>query len=267
MVSMTRDTTIAIVTPALLVTLAMLVAPHVGGSPGVADAVTFGGAACLAVLGVTLGTVRALPGRVVLLVDLVAATILAALAVLRVKSPWLTPLVDTCLLALAWATGGAIGARIEDPGHLLPAAAVAAAADIVSVASSWGPSHAIASSERALALLAISFPVIGTRAVAPALGVGDLVFVALMLAAARAHRLPVLRIAVLALLGVLVAGFGSAMLGKAVPALPAIGAMVIAFVPQTRTLRRKDRTVATVAIGVSIVVAVFGVINALRSGG
>jgi len=265
MASMTRDLAVALVAPAAIVGAAILVAPHLRVSAGVADALTFGCAAAVAVLGVALGTKKPLPPAVVATVDALAIAVLGALALLRVKSPWVSPVVDTCLLALAWATGGAIGARIEHPGHLLPAAAVAAAADIVSVASSWGPSHAIASSERALALLAISFPVPGTRVVAPALGVGDLVFIALVLAAARAHALPVRRITVLALVGVLVAGFGSALLGRAVPALPTIGLAVIAFVPEARRLRRKDRTVATIAIGVSVAVAVFGIVNALRA--
>lgn len=264
MPSMTRDLAIALVAPTVVVGLAMLVAPWLAVSLGVAEGLTFGGAAMLAVFGVFLGTRTKLPVAAVATIDGLALVTLAVLAVLRVRSPWLSPLVDTCLLAIAWATGGAVGARIEHPGHLLPAAAVAAAADIVSVASSWGPSHAIASNERALELLAISFPVPGTHAVAPALGVGDLVFVALMLAAARAHALPLLRVAVLSLVGVLVAGLGAAALGRAVPALPAIGLAVIAFVPECRRLRRKDRTVATIAIGVAAVVASFGIVTAFR---
>jgi hypothetical protein len=264
MASMTRDHALALVVPAAVVAAAMLLAPHLHVSPGAADALTFGGAAAVSILGLVLGTRAPLSPRGVVAIDAFAAATLGVLAALRVRSPWIAPVVDASLLAVAWATGGAIGARIEHPGHLLPAAAVAAAADVASVTSSSGPTHAIAASERALAVLAVSFPVPGTGAVAPALGVGDLVFVALLLAAARAHGLSVLRVAGLSLAGILLAGFGSALSGRAFPALPAIGAVVVGFVPEARRLRRKDRTVATLSIGVAAVVAAYGIVNALR---
>jgi hypothetical protein len=197
----------------------------------------------------------------VLAVDVGVVVLLSVVAVLRARSAWLTPAVDTALIAFAWATGAAIGGRVEHPAHLLPAAAVASAADIVSVAASWGPSNAIASSERALAVLAISFPVVGTGVVAPALGVGDLIFVALALGVARKHELPYRRIALLAFVGVLFAGVASALVGRAVPALPAIGLMIIVFVPASRQVRRKDRSVTMIALGVAAVVAVFGVFS------
>jgi hypothetical protein len=172
--------------------------------------------------------------------------------------------VDTALVVVATALGASIGSRVQDPGHLLPAGAVAAAADVVSVSASWGPSHAIASSERALATLAVSFPVPGTWAVAPALGVGDLIFVALLLGAARAHALPYARVALLSGLGVLLAGFGSAAVGAPVPALPTVVVVVLLGVPGARRVRRKDKTVATIAVGTSIVVATWAVLSALR---
>lgn len=252
---------VAVAAPAVAVTCAVLLAPHVPVSVAVAELITFVGAAAVALGGVALGARRALRGRTVLAIDLAVVVLLGALAVLRARSVWLTPVVDASLIAFAWATGAAIGGRVEHPAHLLPAAAVASAADIVSVASSWGPSNAIASSERALSLLAISFPVLGTRIVAPALGVGDLVFVALALGAARTHSLPYLRIAVLSFVGVLLAGLASAFLRGAVPALPAIGLMLVAFVPAARAVRRKDRTVTTIALGLALVVVAFAVLS------
>lgn len=253
---------IAVAVPAAIVTLAILIAPRVSPSIRVAELVTFVGAAAVAVLGVSVGARRGIAGRSVLAVDVGVVLLLAALAVTRARSVWLTPVIDAALIAFAWATGAAIGGRVEHPAHLLPAAAVASAADIASVASSWGPSNAIAASERALSLLAISFPVLGTSIVAPALGVGDLIFVALALGVARKHELPYRRIALLAFGGVLVAGFASALLGRAVPALPAIGLAIVAFVPAARQVRRKDRSVTTIAIGVAVVIAAFAVLSA-----
>ena len=251
----------AVIAPAAIVTSAILIAPRVPASIAVAELATFVGAAAVALVGIAIGARRAIAGRTVLAIDLGVVALLAALAILRARSVWLTPAIDAALIAFAWATGAAIGGRVEHPAHLLPAAAIASAADIVSVAASWGPSNAIASSERALALLAISFPVVGTRVVAPALGVGDLIFVALALGVARKHELPYRRIAILSFIGVLLAGVGSAFAGRAVPALPAIGLMIVAFVPAARQVRRKDRSVTTIALGVAVVVAAFGVLS------
>jgi hypothetical protein len=253
---------IAVVIPAAIVTFAILIAPHVTPSMRVAELVTFVGAASVACLGIAVGARRGIAGRSVLAVDVSVVILLAVIAIAHAKGLWLTPVIDAALIAFAWATGAAIGGRVEHPAHLLPAAAVASAADIASVASSWGPSNAIAASERALSLLAISFPVLGTRVVAPALGVGDLIFIALALGVARKHELPYRRIAALSFVGVLVAGFASALLERAVPALPAIGLAIVAFVPATRQVRRKDRGVTTIAIGVAVVIAAFAVLSA-----
>jgi len=252
---------IAVLAPAAIVTSAILIAPRVSVGLGAAELITFVGASAVALVGVALGSRRELSTRSVLAVDLAVVALLVSLAILRARSVWLTPIIDAALIAFAWATGAAIGGRVEHPSHLLPASAVAAAADIVSVVSSWGPSNAIASSERALSLLAISFPVMGTRVAAPALGVGDLIFVALALGVARKHDLPYLLIAALSFVGVLAAGILSARLGQAVPALPAIGLMIVAFVPAARRVRRQDRSVATIAIGVAVVVVLFAVLS------
>jgi hypothetical protein len=185
-----------------------------------------------------------------------AFLLLTALAITLVtcaliKSPSLLgiALVDTALVAIAVGSGGPLGRRVLHPGHLLPAAFVAACADIVSVVSPNGPSHAVVSSERALSLLTVSFPVPGTTDASPALGVGDLIFIALLLGAAASHGLPYLRIALLAFAGTLVAVAASWWLKAPTPALPAIGATIVAGVPAARRLRPEDRRVA--AFGMS----------------
>src|SRR5262249_16797564 len=124
-----------------------------------------------------------------------------ALALLRPAPLPLAIGVNTALVALAHSLGGSIGRRVAHPGHLLPACAVAAAADAASVLFPGGPSHAIASSERALSLALVAFPVPGTRALAPSIGFGDLVFLALVLGTAATHRLSIPRAAALGALG------------------------------------------------------------------
>ena len=253
----------ALVVAVVALASARTIAPHAVVSERGAGLVTFAGAALLSVLVVAIAARTPISPRALLLVDVAAVAVLGV----HFMKPLLMPLapgaiaIDVALFALSCATGAFVGSRIQHPGHLLPACVVAACADVVSVVSPQGPTHAMAESERALSLLTISFPVPGTRAFAPALGVGDLIFLALLLSAIAAHGLPYRRSALLAAVGILSAGLAAMWFQTAIPALPFLAAPVIAFVPGTRTLARKDRTVATIAIGVSVVIATWTIVT------
>src|SRR5206468_3931907 len=94
-----------------------------------------------------------------------------------------------------------------------------------------GPTHAIAASERALSVLAIAFPVPGTRAVAPVLGLGDILFLGLAFAAVAVHGMGVLRAAIAAMCGVAIAGALAAILDRPIPALVPIAASLLVALP------------------------------------
>ena len=241
----------------LVVGLAALILPHMATSEAVASAVVFAGATSTALAGLALACsaprsvpAAALRGR--LLTAALAIAVLAAAASCPLPGPWSALLIDAALVAAGWAIGGAIGNAIEDPGHLLPACVVVACADLMSTLSPSGPTHAIAASERALALAAVSFPVPGTNVFAPALGIGDLVFVALLFAAAARHRLSYARMVALTALGIAAAGSASAWLGMAVPALVPVAFAVVSGLKPVRTLRPKDRRVAAAAIALAL---------------
>jgi hypothetical protein len=172
--------------------------------------------------------------------------------------------VSASLVAAAWAIGTSIGRRIEHPGHLLPACVVVACADTTSIVSQFGPSHAIAESESALSIVTVGFPVPGTSSFAPALGVGDLVFVAIVFGAVAAHRLSLLRAALLCALGMAVAGASSAALETAVPALVPIAAAVIAGLPESRRLRHDERRTATLVMVIAVSLAAAAIASQLR---
>jgi hypothetical protein len=240
--------------PALAVAAALLF-PGLVVSPGVAAALTFGGAAGAALLSLSLAAradlaPRAAAGLLAAGVALVGAAFLAA-----ARPVLAVALVDLGLVAAAHAVGGSIGRRVAHPGHLLPACAVAAAADLASVIHPAGPSHAIAASERALSLLAVGFPVPGTDAVAPALGVGDLMFLALLLGVAAAHRFSIARVALAAAVGLAVAGGLAGALQREIPALIPLGAAVVALVPEARRLRPEDRRTAAISVTLAAAVA------------
>ncbi|MEO8903256.1 MAG: hypothetical protein ABI488_14060 [Polyangiaceae bacterium] len=208
----------------------------------VADAVVFAGGALLPVLGLALAATCETPLVFALaLAGACGVLVLAGVAQAHSPSPLL---VDTSLVAIAWGLGSSLGRRVQHASHLLPACVVAGCADLASVLSPEGPSHAIAQSDRALSVLATWFPEPGTHAVAPALGIGDLLFMGLVFGVARAHALPYARTAVLCLLGTALAGAAAALFGVPVPALPAIVLCVLIGMPATRRVRREDRRAA-----------------------
>jgi hypothetical protein len=241
----------------LLVVAAILLFPRLVVPEGVAAAVHFaaGTGAALLALVAAARSVRE-PGSVRFAVALGAfGLVLVGLAALAAPWPWVAVvLVDLGLVAVAHAAGGAIGVRVAHPGHLLPACAVAAAADLASVIHPSGPSHAIAGSERAISLLAIGFPVPGTRAVAPVLGAGDLVFLALVFGVVGRHRLSLARATAAAVVGLAAAGALSACFEREIPALVPLGVAVVAALPEARRVRPEERRTAALAVAVAVAV-------------
>ncbi len=103
----------------------------------------------------------------------------------------------------------------------------------------------------------------GTDAVAPALGVGDLVFLALVLGVAAAHRFSIARVALAAAVGLAAAGGLAAALQREIPALVPLGAAIVACVPEARRLRVEDRRTTVVALALAAAV-VLGVLVSPR---
>jgi hypothetical protein len=243
------------VTPcAVLVAGRLLPSLHV--NPFLGDCIAFAGAATFPILGLAVTATAEVSLAAALSIAAPAALTLLALF-WRQPAPSLTLLlVDSALVALAWALGTSLGRRVQHPAHLFPACVVAACADLVSLLSPEGPSHAILANERALSVLAVGFPVPGTRAMSPALGVGDLLFMALVFGVARAHGLPYVRSILLCLLGTALAGAAAAWQGVAVPALVPIAAVIVLGLPAIRELRRADRSAAWIAMLIASSIAI-----------
>jgi len=167
--------------------------------------------------------------------------------------------VTAALLTAATLVGAAVGREIEKPGHLLLVAAVSAVADLLSLYSPQGITAAVAKSPAALSLLALPWPMLGTSRLEPLLGVGDVIFVSLYIAASRRNELSLKR----TLFG-LAGGFGmiSALvlaLQAPVPGLPILGAAIVLVHPQVRKLSAADARVGLVALGLMVLalIAVF----------
>lgn len=247
----------------LILSSAIWLAPLLQLSHATQDLSTFLGAVSTLSISLFLLAQGRLPTRGWIAVGAIASLTLGITAYAGVQSAFAITVVGTTLVALGHTIGHAVGSRIEHPGHLLPACVVAGCVDLASVIHPKGPTHAIVSSERALDLLTLSFPVLGTEAFAPSIGVGDIVFAALLLGTAARHRLSTLRFASLITVGLVLAGVLSALLLRAVPALPTIGLCTVLGVRQTRQLRPRDRKTATlfmigaVALGVGVVISRF----------
>ena len=237
------------------VAIAEHVLPSVHVNPLLGDVIAFAGATAFPILGLAVAATAEVSLNAALTIAAPAALTLIALVWRQPAASVTLLLVDGALVALAWAFGASLGRRVQHRSHLFPACVVAACADLVSLLSPEGPSHAIAASDRALSVLAVGFPVPGSTALSPALGVGDLSFIALVFGVARAHGLPYPRSVGLCLVGTALAGAGSGLLGVAVPALVPIAAAVVLGLPTIRVLRATDRSAARVSMLIACTVA------------
>ena len=188
----------------------------------------------------------------------IPAALLCALA-FRPTTPDLTGalVVTAALLAGATLVGGAVGWAMEHPGQLVFVAVVSSAADAASVFHPSGPSAVMVQSQAALSLVALPWPMLGTEAIEPLLGAGDVVFTALYLASARRHGLPVRRTVGALLAGYVLTAGVVLVLEIPLPALPFLGLAVVLAHPEARRPRAGDmRRGALLSAAVVVAVAV-----------
>lgn len=179
-----------------------------------------------------------------------------------VPSTLAAALVTVALLASGTLTGAVVGRAVQKAGHLLVVAVVSALVDVFSVLHPRGPTAQLVQVETVVSVLLLPWPVIGTDAIVPLLGVGDVTFSALYVLAARQHGLSIRK--TLAALG---AGFLVTLAvviatGTGVPALPFLGLAMLVAHPEARRLPPEDRR--TAGVGLSILVALFVALFALR---
>jgi hypothetical protein len=152
---------------------------------------------------------------------------------------------------------------VEHVGYLVFVAVVSSAVDFVSVLHPSGVSAAISRSPVALSLVALPWPMLGTQAIEPFLGVGDVVFAALYARACCNHGLDPRRT-----LLALAAAFAATLLlvlalEQVLPALPVLGAAIVAAHPEARRPPVADRRRGT--IGALLIVAACALLFVARS--
>jgi hypothetical protein len=155
------------------------------------------------------------------------------------------------VLLLGIGIGALVGGRIAHAGHLTAVALASSAADIWSVHAPEGVTHAIVETPDMAVqrLLTVSAAIPPGRVPDAIIGLGDVLFAALYLAASAKHALPRWRTALGVMAGLLLAGAGTFVARMALPALPFIGACVVLAQPRARAIARKDLLPTLVAAG------------------
>lgn len=173
----------------------------------------------------------------------VAAPLGVALSLASLRLPALAShLVGSFGLILAGAAlGGAVGSRMLRAGHVLAVALVSAGVDLWSVTSPHGPTHAIVRNPALVRLLTVSVSVPSVAEPQPAIGVGDVIFIALYLSAAQRFLLPVPRTLALLVAAVVAAGGLAMAAGTPVPALPFLGLAMVLGHRAAREVHPEDR--------------------------
>lgn len=245
---------------ATLVYLLSQLASALAVGPVLAFALAF---ACVSGEIVVLSLCAPAAGRVAALFMLPCASILALLFYFAPAAGPAAAALLTFALGIAAATlGGALGARIEQPGQLSAVALVSSIADMWSVFDAEAPSarlaeQALAEPEK-LALFALPFPLLGTPWIAPVIGAGDIVFTALYCVAFRAHALALRRLTLALALAYGVALVALIAFERPLPLLPLLGAAAIASDRAARSLTRREwRTVGVVCVALLVAVALF----------
>lgn len=171
-------------------------------------------------------------------------------------TPALLWFVSLAVLTTGGLVGGYIGSLLEYPGMLMVVAYVAAFADFFSFFHPNGLTANVLTNPKALALLTVPFPVLGTEYVASLVGIGDVTFVALFIAGTRATGLRVARTAIALALAMLAVAVLVELGGAPLPALPFLGGAVVLAHPEARRLPR-DQT-WRIAANLAVVTLVLG---------
>lgn len=144
----------------------------------------------------------------------------------------------------ASAVGAALGRTIQKPAHLAAVGLVSAIADLWSVFDPAAPSAQLAvqalAAPETLTAFALPFPVLGTPLIPAVIGAGDVVFVALYMAAFRVHGMPLARLLVALGLAFAVGLLVLLTTLSPIPLLPLLATAVIACEPAARDLERRE---------------------------
>jgi hypothetical protein len=189
-----------------------------------------------------------------------AVVLFASILSLGALSYWgdaLAPSLAAVAITVTLLTGGslvgaAVGGRIDHAGHLLVVVIVSVLVDTFSVFHEAGPTAAVVSRPALMAVLALPWPVLGTTTFSPVLGVGDVVFAGLYLAASRRFALNLWRTRIAVAAGLVATMVAVIIVVRPLPALVGMGVAMVVAHPEARKLAPEDRRPALLAVGLLV---------------
>ncbi|MFK7987636.1 MAG: hypothetical protein AB8I08_16570 [Sandaracinaceae bacterium] len=236
------------------------IAPHVPVPPLLAAVLSF---ACVGAEVVVVAWRVPLAGPRGLVLTLPFMGLLALAATWSSAPSWLGAMLVTIgLLGTGTLVGATVGDAIQHAGYLLVVAVVSTLVDVFSVLHPRGPTAQLVQIEAAVNILVLPWPMLGSSEILPVLGVGDVAFAGIYMAATRRHGLSVRRSALGLAIGLVLTLGALLVFQVAVPALPFLGVGVLCCQPEARRLPHEDRRTALVGVGVLLVL--FAVAFALR---
>ena len=243
-----RNLCFCLVSALIVLTIAGLSSETITLSPELAYTIAF-----VIVAASILGCAFASPKPRVSIAIAAAIVAIAALGALKFSPGLLSTLGQACvvtvlLLSAGTLIGALVGYHIEAPGHLLIVVVVSSLVDLLSVVHPAGPSAQLAQDKAMLSLLALPWPMLGTKDLIPVIGVGDVVFSALYVGASRAHALSSRRTLLALIAGFVLTLAALFVFVMPIPALPFFGAAMLVAHPRARMLPAADRKKALIGL-------------------
>jgi hypothetical protein len=169
------------------------------------------------------------------------------------QSTFTALLIDICLIGIGCHIGKIVAMGVSQRSYLIPLTLVASVTDLWSV---WGgPTHVIVREPLLQNYFLITYPLLGSNAILPTLGLGDITFLALYFA-----LLPQYKLKVRATSWAIIFAFSAVFLlslqaGKGLPAIPFISAAFLAVNWKQLEFKKEDVQTTFIFIGVFFIIA------------
>lgn len=157
-------------------------------------------------------------------------------------------LIDICLIGIGCHIGKIVALGVNQRSYLAPLTLVASVTDLWSV---WGgPTHVIVQQTVYQNYFLITYPLLGTNAILPTLGLGDITFLALYFALIPQYKLKPRATSWAIIFAFFITFLLSLLAGKGLPAIPFISAAFLAVNWKQLEFKKEDVRTTFIFIGI-----------------
>ncbi len=162
-------------------------------------------------------------------------------------------LIDICLIGIGCHIGKIVALGVNQRSYLIPLTLVASVTDLW---SAWGgPTHVIVREPLLQNYFLITYPLLGSNAILPTLGLGDITFLALYFGLLPQYKLKVRATSWAIILAFLAVFLLSLLAEKDLPAIPFISAAFLTVNWKQLEFKKEDVRTTFIFIGVFFVIA------------